>query len=405
MPDAQNIMPPEWTGVDPDELREAIQVFYGGGGISGEDVALLGIPSAPSQAHVIVHSETRSWTDRVRMITPGPKFDQEQWNGCVAWVRETVVEPDAQWWAFTCFQQYRVEGIWQSQNEPFAIGPAPIDFPRTDVMRADHPFLLYFRTPGSPQDLIRSWRVTRAVRSWVNLLNILAKGGTTVYAGAVRHWSRVDDATEPVWAVRGYHRQMGRSLPDQPNLGGAVLELVPDKDYYPTEASGMGSYSQTVLTLPEGLDDALACYAKLGLEARRRLDLATHWAYVADHTHTASPSVFLQALVTSVEAVTSVADERRTECPQCGAYQDRSTARFKMFLQTYGGMDASTATRLYNLRSKVTHGSHLLLAEARGTTMLGKGTMDQATLLRELQFGVVTGLRAWLTAGGPPIEV
>ncbi len=109
------------------------------------------------------------------------------------------------------FSHLPVEG-WYRYEELLQILPAPKGAPRPAFLMADHPFLLQFAFPSSPNWLIRN--VRKAIRGreiTLMLTGLLAGTVRSLIGGGQHHWSLV--STEPGGTLRTEYLQEGYLCP------------------------------------------------------------------------------------------------------------------------------------------------------------------------------------------------
>lgn len=74
----------------------------------------------------------------------------------------------------------------------------------------------------------------------------------------------------------------------------------------------------------------------------------------------------MEVLVTGVEAIADLHEEKAPVCKNCGQRQHSTTAKVRGFLTDYGGLDKSEANHIYNLRSRVSHSAVISTENSRG---------------------------------------
>lgn len=397
----------EWQPLDSDEVSELIQAWYGGATAAGDTPNVVFVPSPGEQCAVELHYADDSDSPRITTIRSGSSFDADKWNACAGRVEECALRPSPEWWQATVFQQYPVEGSWQSHTTDLRLHPAPAEWPRAHERSGFHPFLLQFRAVGSPDATIVSWRLKRALMRRVKLLNLLVQGSSFVYPPGPGQWVVTEGSEVPVWASRRYLDPVIKPTAEPDDAAPEKLMKVVQADrYYPASAEQVGMFTPHPLEVPDNLDASLAAYENLGDEARTRFDLAVHWAYVGDASQNTSASVFFQSMCTAIECL--AADNVRKKCnccPDCPQNDDRATRRFMEFLRQFGGVEGARAGDIYRVRSSLTHGRRLLRTEDHSRAFLGFVGSRQDELRWSLLLGVTRGLRNWLLAGGPILQV
>lgn len=392
--------------LDPDELLEVICSYY------GEEIAwstpsnkgrfILSVPGQPPV--LTITGVMRLGKITLEAIQQGPRFDQGQWEACLLEIKQSIIESTPEVWHAVCFQQYPVEGHWHSRDGSWGILPPPRTFPRPPSSpNSNNPFILEFTINTTNNYRITNQRVIRTLLLHLKVLNILVRGSVYIYPPASPTWfipKVVPMPTEPTpqWGWHEYSRPMVRKASEFgiPEASPAI-DLIDPKHYYNS------SWYPINFLLPTNINEILTRYEQLEVEAKHRFELAAHWVYIADRNWYSYPSISVQALVTGIEAIVAPEDRNVPKCEKCGQRKFSSAARFKQFLTKYSHLESKQASLIYKLRSELTHGT-LILGREQPEASLWRPSHEQQ-LIQSLTDGFRLGLREWLLAGGPAIEL
>ena len=157
------------------------------------------------------------------------------------------------------------------------------------------------------------------------------------------------------------------------------------------------------LRVPSDLDQSICLYEELSGINREKFDRAAFWFSTSSRMRDISMSAAFAALVSAVESLTASSDLHQFSCPFCGGSTDHRvpgpTKLFRNFLAAYapGASLATDRVDMYDLRSDVVHGEHLVELDREipimGWTPPGFKERQQYSDLWRL---TRTALRNWL---------
>lgn len=258
---------------------------------------------------------------------------------------------------------YRHHDAWQ-------IIPAPADAPQPSVSYAQHAFLIEMRLPASSLLEIRISRSQKRLWQLHLVLSLLLHGQIEKSSySALRHW--VLDGEPPESPLESRYLRGGYTFPSLAYEtlgfseldGGSPMEVVTDDEYF--ARLGVDGSPMTMPACLPGIFDDLE---KVSDQVKERFLQSCYWLDRSSASWPVSTSLSYLSLVNSIE--TLVASGPRQECPHC--HKDMSpgpTRLFREFVDRHAP-DAKgvSRARLYELRSDLVHGEHLLLGDRPGWT-------------------------------------
>lgn len=170
------------------------------------------------------------------------------------------------------------------------------------------------------------------------------------------------------------------------------IPVLADGEGYPGDAS-------SPLVMPSWLEAATYCYYALDEHDRKVFHRALYWYSHAKAMYRLSSSAALAAIVQAVEALVPL-DGALDRCTECGNSLDRAagaTVRFRSFLSSVG-IDRKTSDGLYEIRSQIVHGSHVLLDDLE-SVFAGGMHPEQARFWLSYddgEFAARVAMRKWL---------
>jgi hypothetical protein len=291
---------------------------------------------------------------------------------------------------WTMFSSRPVEGSWR-YHEQFQIVPAPADAPKPEELIAEHPFLVDFVFNDSSNWNIQRIRLGRRAADLMLVLNLLLTSHITAPSVRSRkHWVwAAQGSTPPVmWTGEGYMIPRFQYLVDDfPDTKSPSLEELPADSYY----DRVKGYSDT-LKIPSELTDLLDSFHALTSDDHNRFLRACYWFHMASTMWDYSQSLYLTCLINSIECLSSVGRQRpMSEAPSSlfkafmGRFAPRKPAEipstpgpsalFRSIMRKFapGPPSGSLIDRIYDARSKITHGERLLsLDQQPGSSSLSQ---------------------------------
>ncbi|HSY46914.1 MAG TPA: hypothetical protein VK800_12750 [Steroidobacteraceae bacterium] len=362
-PAAENDLRSTFLGdqVDQSELEQLLQMHFGSASSqTSEEIQY----ARPQQAAALI---VRYGDDgKPARIEPGPGLRPDDVPQIVDKIQRLLVDPaDVAIGQIVLFARLPMSGYFRYQDL-FQLIPVPPDAPRPRFALAQHPLLLQYRFPGSPDVMIkmlRSARVGRELELLCTALTFNIQGGM---GNVVRHhWSLVGAENPATW--RSEYCSEGYTWPGANGLPAAyssleglqAVERMPAQSYYAQLGISVGQQ----LRLPDAFEELLGAYFARTPEDREKFMRASHWYQYAQRTSSYSHSGSYNALVSAVEALMpdAVPD---SYCDCCRRPMGAgSTKRFVEFVERHAPGPAVTAKQrreLYSLRSALSHGGRLL---------------------------------------------
>jgi hypothetical protein len=323
---------------------------------------------------------------------------------------------------WTMFSSRPVEASWR-YREQFQLVPAPPQAPRPQQLIAQHPFIVDFVFSDSPDWGVRRMRYGRPAADLMLVLNVLLTSRIT--APRVRNpphlwvWAPQGSTPPVMWAGEGYMIPDFQYLVDQlPDIEGATLDMVPAAAYY----DRWEGRSDT-LNLPAELPTLLDAFHALTDDNRDRFLRACYWYHTASAIWDSSQSLYLTCLINSIECLSSVGPQRATpEGPSAlfksfmqrfaparsaaGSTTRGPSALFRSVMRRFapGPPSGGVIDKIYEARSKITHGERLLsLDQTPGSWALNQLSSADREIVDTASILCQAALINWLwnqTAGG-----
>ena len=272
----------------------------------------------------------------------------------------------------------------------------PEDAPRPFEWLAPHPAFFEVRYRTATDTWTNVARRARAeTRALTSLNGLLTDKLRRQQAHGQAQWFTLPGSREPSALGHVSYAFPGMTASEEfsdpkglPQIAG-----IPTDEYYGPD----GVYGRAVgedFALPIDVDDALDYFDVLPPPQREQFIRASYWATHAVVVRTMSRSAAMVAAMSSVEALASPQESR---LGQDGEVRD-ATKAFNDVVRYTLGEEYVKAHGLYDIRSKLVHGSRLLMAEAEGW---GHGPIsrqeDMATLFISTVLPVI--LYNWLRPG------
>jgi hypothetical protein len=362
--DSHNLLKPEWSALESDDLRVLIENRIGGPGQSSGEPGdhRFYLPLAGAACRVAV----RFAGTNISAVEPGPAFDALQWSQITDAVDALVHTEPTKIGRNVAFSAIRVTGCWRGERSGVQILPAPADAPAVPTEMGEHPFVLEFPMHADAAWPVMNMRRLREHRRLALLLNVLLVGGTRVETRQTEHvWAYVDPTgpnAHSQWLQRSYFTNIGEVVVDAHSSPGCEpMEVRPPEEYY-----AQIGLDGSALRVPSDLDESICRYRDLAPEFRERFDRALIWLDNASRAWTSSMSSSFASLVSAIEALTVRGAVHRVYCAECNAERDHDvpgpTALFKNFFETYapGLSQRKQRDQMYRLRSRILHGDELI---------------------------------------------
>jgi len=156
------------------------------------------------------------------------------------------------------------------------------------------------------------------------------------------------------------------------------------------------------LRVPSDLDSSICLYQQLSANNREKFDRAAYWMDMASRQWTDSISASFASLVSSVESLTERGVTHNIFCDTCKNSVPHdvpgATEKFRAYFEKYapGASLAKHRSKMYQLRSKILHGSELIQLDRDRALGWDPPGFNQMELVRELSGLTQIAARNWL---------
>ncbi len=295
----------------------------------------------------------------------------------------------------------KIEKYWRHENN-FQILPAPASAPQPNFQDAEHAFLLEYSFPKSSNSEINSYRSACRERETILLLNSLLKHGLHLRDSYSRHaWVLSDELNE-----KSKYMQLGyftgvenhdRKLNDFSSVNNyTAFDLVNSQDYYTISSDIFDPF-----VLPDFFTKSIIAFENLDYSSKGKFLRASYWTQVASKSYPISRSAAFCALVSSIEVFMPTshlppesvyATFKKGFLQLLSKYQTPAgpTKEFRDFVEKYApGIPESSRKKLYDIRSKITHGGALLPEDENNSFFQNHLQLSDSRNDWELLYGVV----------------
>ena len=339
MPEPENLL--TWSNPNVGELLVLLYERMKGtwqGNILVKEPAELYIPMGKAECRVKLTFDG----PKLKTIQPGPAFNRREWEQIREEIERSTSGPMTVGREFS-FSGRPVMGSWKGARSGVQICPPPANVGQLPELSGidDHAFILEFPLMDAGVPAVTNHRRIRKARDLTMLLNLFLAGGTRYTESSPTLPNFLTNSLSP-------------PSPTQ-------LEVLERKSYDKILGDDGGG-----LRIPSDLDDAICTYEALTDSKREKLDRSLFWFSTLKDIRNVSVSASFAAMVSATEAMTSRSVPHAILCPDCHRPTEHevpgSTKLFKNFLATYAPGASASRDRdlMYNLRSEVVHGEHLV---------------------------------------------
>ena len=267
---------------------------------------------------------------------------------------------------------------WFRYRDRFQLIPVPPEAPRPDPGMwavGGFPLLLQYRFAGSPDPSLQNLRRFNTHRELELLCSALSQHIEGAIPPMVRyHWFTRTSGDPPQQFTEfgpegyGWPAFSGGLAPEYSSVDAwKVVRRIPHEEYYQQPNLWVGAD----LMLPETFEWLLDAYFQRDPEERDRFIRASHWYQFANYGAAGGYATGrYSALCSAVETLMGPEPSHQKKCSRCGRTVGGGVSRrFRQFLEQWApgpSISAADRTRLYGLRSKVTHGGRLLHSDRFG---------------------------------------
>ena len=348
--------------VDQGELEQLLVFFYG----SGHHLSANEITHSRKGSGVALRA-LYNMDGRLHKVLVGPDAlpdDVEQLRSTIE--AELLIDAKPRIRRQVLFSAVPATGHFKYKDQ-FQILPAPPAAPRPDQFIGQHPFILEYAVPTSPNFVITSLRQAKIARELELILSTLLTFRVSGLGSELRkHW------------VIDYNQAIHQSkfLQEGYAWNGAVAECedfsaTGDTPPMPTvelnEYYGfLGLTLDRTLDLPDNFTRQLDQFHRLNAVDREKFLRASYWFQHASIIFTYSKSASFVALVSAIEVILPE-QEAAQKCPECNSNIGPGIAqRFVEFVESLipgSGISEKDRRRFYRTRSALSHGGKLLAAD------------------------------------------
>jgi hypothetical protein len=317
------------------------------------------------------------------IVTAGPGLRRNDFDQ-INLVLDRAEEPSVQKvTSFYNMSYLPVRGAWRYRDS-FQILPVPPGAPQPPYLMAEWPFIVetYYQSSSVPG--ISTMRMLRAIDDLRLTIPIVFSGPQ--YNPNLRRsssrWFVAHDGNETIGPLMGQpHYFADNYVAPKDTLTkleqSSLAELTSDPTYFtPT-----GMTFDDELMIPDAAQALFDRFFALSTSLLRRFRIAAYWYNMARFYWHYSTSTSYLAAVIAIESL--LPTEAPHSCPECGQPHHPSiTKAFRSFLAQHVP-DREGRDEFYNVRSKISHGSHVLAWD----TAAAFGGADPAGVEENLSHG------------------
>ena len=269
-----------------------------------------------------------------------------------------------------------VDGFFRRGKE-FQLLSVPPEFPYHDVLYADYPCVLQFSFYNSPNRKVRHFRAVQRARELTLLLNLFLTTRIKAHriSFALNNWVFDNGAEFPDTKTENYSKMFPIEVGDFDDVSNhKPLRQIPYSDYY---SLGRNALSRDI---PDVLNALFDKYETLSQMDRDKLFRAAFWLQYASFSRSHCSSASFTAIMSAIETILPKGET----CSECGQIK-KVSKRFSEFVQEFSGVDASITKKYYSSRSRLSHGSELLIRDIK-TSVMGGGLLDQIAFQQQWDY-------------------
>jgi hypothetical protein len=312
---------------------------------------------------------TLFYDDHLRAIKTGSGLRQDDVLALKNAIQESLLgSPVSAVGRVVLFAAVPTNGHFRYQNT-FQLCPVPREAPRPDFLMGEHPLYLEFYYPSSSDATIRIQRRMRRGRELellcVALISLIhgSLGNTARYHWVIpKHEDPNDGRGEFLQEMYTWPGVSVEATEFTDTVAFLPIARIATNDYY----NGRGIHPGQELSIPETIEHYIGSFFSLDREHKDQFLRASYWFQHAQRVFTCSRSASFTALVSAIEALMGPTP-RSESCKTCGkSVGPGATKLFVDFVERFApspAIAASERRKLYALRSKLSHGGHLLYSD------------------------------------------
>jgi hypothetical protein len=408
MTETGNLFRKTWGNLDSHELKLLFNEKIGGNGQVDGDItedAPFYLPMADDTCQI----EIRFKNKKINSILPGKGFDKEKWVEISKLIDELISSGQKKVGRQISFSAKPVNGYWYGANSNIQIYPPPQNALMPNELIAENPFVLEFPFVRCGINRIDSYRLRREHRRYTSALNVILFSQIQFHGmRQKKFWAQLwpQDASnggvEYRWVQSGYFTDIGAIVADKHSVGfEQPIKMFTSSEYYLPQ-----TFRGDWLTVPDNLDELLCLYQKLSFDDKEKFDRAAYWFYLAARQWEMSASASFVSLVSAIEAFVGRGKIHTLKCPKCNKNFDHEVPgaiqRFKDFLEKYAPGSGLNKQRneMYALRSKIAHGSGLLMLDSEHYSRWDPASESERNLQSDLWSVTKMAMLNWLKHSG-----
>jgi hypothetical protein len=305
--------------------------------------------------------------DALTGLLAGPCLTEDMVEAIGRDVDRAVADNGFQIWRTVLFAWKKTEGYWR-YGDRFQILPVPAEAPRPGWLVAEHPLVLEVRYRKSVTGTLDHIRAQHETRTAALLLALLVEFGIHPQSRFAAHqWVLAVDQPPPDMKMHSEFLQVGYYFDsfttvsdDFTDPAVSQCEVVPDQEYF----KHFGGPVSDELTVPALLGPSLDRFFALGVADQARFLRAFYWFALSSQLWPLSHSASYNALAQAIEVLLP-ASSGAPDCPSCHRPTGPGpTRKFSDFVEQYApGIDRKQRSRLYGIRSALSHGGHVFLGD------------------------------------------
>lgn len=381
--------------VDADELAQVFLEFFGAAAYESASEVIYHRPGDLPAVHFFYNG------DQLETITAGPGLSSSDILTVQGKITTDLLDLSRKIVGRQIlFSAYPVTGYLKI-GDCFQICPVPQSAPRPkDLWEGNHPLLIEFEVPDSPNLMIRANRVTARAQHFSLLLNAIAEGSIKSASSSQHYRWVIADIAGP----RYEHLRDGYGFQDfqpwQESFTDCAvsppIDLVDHHDYFKRIGHHLGRPFQ----LPNTFEQLFNTYLQLKTPMQEKFTRAAFW-YKLSQNQESSSALFMH-LIQCIETLLPPAEGGRV-CPECNRHIGKGpTQRFTDFLDELVPAHLELAKgrkHLYKLRSDLSHGWDLFARDLK-TAMNPKSSDQMLRILDAYQLARIA-LINWLIKQAP----
>ncbi|QYK48005.1 MAG: hypothetical protein KF838_14590 [Phycisphaeraceae bacterium] len=314
---------------------------------------------------------------------------------------ELVTDRSEGIYAFTAFASKQIGGQFIDSKLRMQVRPAPPKDPRPPFLMGEHPCVVslkYLRFPNSSQ-LDRISREQEG-RRWLLLLNAFTIGVRARHPYGMHDYAIIKRNGTPQCEYVQLDYWPTHITPDSVCLLDkcGLIPAIPESQYFSVSLPAISPWLRDDFSIPDTLTSLLTLHDQAERDVQERFLRACHWLHTSSLVNTGHEEVRLMCLAAAVESLLPVVPS--SPCQSCKRPTGPGPTRlFRDFVDSYMLEIASSrqfAGLIYDLRSKIVHGTHMLGDGLPWLAPFGGRLYADEGLIRDFSRGLRMAFIRWL---------